>query len=109
MQKRYANNMKPKDPKLQKILDLIAKDQKNLRRLKVKHIYVFGSFSRNESTLKSDVDLLVEFSKPVGFFHFYDVKKHLEGLLKKQVDLVVKDAIRPEFKKQIMKEMIRAA
>ena len=101
--------MKKIGPALQKILDLISRDKKNLARLKVKHIYIFGSFSRNEAKRGSDLDVIVEFSEPVGFFHFYDVKKHLEALLKKQVDLTMNDAIRPEFKKQIAKEMIRAA
>ncbi|MCX6698118.1 MAG: nucleotidyltransferase domain-containing protein, partial [Methanoregula sp.] len=36
----------------------------------VKTIGVFGSVARNEQTGESDIDLLVEFSKPVGFVTF---------------------------------------
>ncbi|NLV16104.1 MAG: hypothetical protein GXY50_02680 [Syntrophomonadaceae bacterium] len=33
-------------------------------------IGVFGSFARGEAKENSDVDILVEFSKAVGLFHF---------------------------------------
>jgi predicted nucleotidyltransferase len=48
---------------------------KNLKRevakeYSVKKIGVFGSVARNEQTSQSDIDLLVEFSKAVGFVTF---------------------------------------
>ena len=38
------------------------------KRFKVKDIGVFGSYVRGEQRKKSDVDVLVEFEEPVGFF-----------------------------------------
>jgi uncharacterized protein len=94
---------------LKDVLTAIRDNQENLKKLKIRHLTVFGSFARGDQKDKSDVDLLIEFTGPVGFFHFYDVKVFLEGLLSRRVDLVVKDAIKPEIYQMIKKDMIRAA
>ena len=77
--------------------------------MKVAQLALFGSFARGTANASSDVDVLVEFSEPVGYFQFFDVKELLEKILGRQVDLVTLDAIRPEFKSQIEKEWILAA
>jgi uncharacterized protein len=53
---------------------------------------VFGSHSRGEARSESDVDILVEFSRPVGF-EIADLAMELEELLGENVDLVSKKAI----------------
>jgi len=40
-------------------------------RFKVKNIGIFGSFARGEQTLKSDIDILVEFDKEGKTFRNY--------------------------------------
>jgi len=47
------------------------------REYSVKTIGVFGSVARNEQTGTSDIDLLVEFSKPVGFVTFMRLENFL--------------------------------
>ncbi len=47
---------------------------------KVKTLAVFGSFARGEQRNDSDVDILVEFSSPVGI-EFIDLGNYLERLL----------------------------
>ncbi|MEK7399472.1 MAG: nucleotidyltransferase family protein [Candidatus Poribacteria bacterium] len=94
---------------LEDIIRIVEINRDMLKKLKVKHLSIFGSFARNEQRIKSDIDLLVEFTEPVGFFHFFDVKMFLEKKLNRKVDLVMVDAIRPEFKNQINKELVRAA
>ncbi len=101
-----------KRPKVRFSADIVALCKQNraeLKRLKIKSLTLFGSFARDEANAKSDVDFIVEFTKPVGFFHFYDVKMSLENILGRQVDLVMPDALRPEFRDQIEQEKIRAA
>ena len=73
------------------------------------YLGVFGSVARNEAGPDSDVDLLVSFDQPIGFFHLARVQKFLEGILRHKVDLVVEDALRKEFRDQVMKEVVRAA
>jgi len=71
----------------------------------VKKIGIFGSYTRGEETSKSDVDILVEFSEPLGW-EFFDLKEFLEEILSKKVDLVTENGIRPQMKEKILNEVI---
>jgi len=71
----------------------------------VKKIGIFGSFVRGEEKKGSDVDVLVEFETPVGFFDFIRLENYLSATLNKKVDLVSKKAIKPAAKKEIIKEV----
>jgi predicted nucleotidyltransferase len=91
------------------ILDTIAAHRDELHSLGIGSLAVFGSLARGEATDSSDIDLLVEFSRPVGLFHFASVRRRLSELLGAPVDLVTLKAIREEMKDQILSEAIRAA
>jgi len=71
----------------------------------VKKIGIFGSYTRGEETSKSDVDILVEFSEPLGW-EFFDLKEFLEEILSKKVDLVTENGIKPQMKEKILNEVI---
>ena len=47
----------------------------------VKSLSLFGSVARNEATSASDVDLLVEFNRPVGYFGLFALQDYLENCL----------------------------
>jgi uncharacterized protein len=70
----------------------------------VHKIGLFGSYVRNEQTEKSDVDILVEFSRPLGL-RFFDLKDYLESLFGKRVDLVSSKALKPYIKDDILREV----
>lgn len=72
----------------------------------VKDIGVFGSMARGEGTASSDVDVLVEFSKPIGFFKFIELEEFLSKLIGRKVDLVTKKALKPAIKEEILQETI---
>ncbi|MBI5574728.1 MAG: nucleotidyltransferase family protein [Elusimicrobia bacterium] len=72
----------------------------------VKEIGIFGSFVRGKSRKKSDVDILVEFKKPIGLFKFMDLEEYLSNLLLKKVDLVSKKALKPYIGEHILREVI---
>jgi len=67
----------------------------------VDKIGYFGSFSRNEQTKKSDIDILVSFKKPVGW-EFFDLQEFLEKELKLKVDLVSEKAIKEQLRAIIL-------
>jgi len=73
----------------------------------VKKIGVFGSYAKGKESKKSDVDILVEFSEPIGW-EFFDLKEFLETVLNKKVDLVTVNAIKPQLKEKILNEIIYA-
>jgi|SRR5436190_9804757 len=63
----------------------------------VKELAIFGSYSRNEAVAdKSDVDILVDFSQPIGLA-FVDLADELESLLQLKVDLVSRGGIKPKY------------
>lgn len=74
----------------------------------VKEIGIFGSFAKGTHTKTSDIDVLVEFSRPVGFFKFIGLENYLSTLTKKKVDLVTKQALKPVIKSDILREVIYA-
>jgi predicted nucleotidyltransferase len=76
------------------------------REYSVKTIGVFGSVARNEKTGTSDIDLLVEFSKPVGFVTFMRLENFLSEQLGKQVDLVTSDSLKPVIRQDVLAEVI---
>lgn len=84
----------------------LADIQKNYH---VKNIGVFGSFVKNKQTQKSDIDIIVEFEKGhKDFFNYMRLKYYLEDLLGRKVDLVIKDAVKPQLKEVIFNEVIYA-
>lgn len=72
----------------------------------VNRIAVFGSTARGEETEKSDVDILVELSKPMGFLKFLELEEFLSKIIGKKVDLVTKKALKEAIKKEILREAI---
>jgi predicted nucleotidyltransferase len=76
------------------------------RKFKVKSIGIFGSYVRGKSNKKSDVDVLVEFSEPIGMFEFLDLEEYLESIFGLNVDLVSKKALKPKIGENILNEVI---
>jgi len=66
---------------------------------------VFGSFARGQQREESDVDVLVQFSRPVGFVSFMKLENHLQELLGRRVDLVTKKALKPYIGRHILAEV----
>ena len=93
----------------QEVLLQILK-QKNIElttKFGVNSLLLFGSVARNEATCASDVDLLVEFNRPVGYFGLFALQDYLEKLLGCPVDLGTPDSLKPYIKERVMGELIR--
>ncbi len=67
---------------------------------------LFGSFVRGEEKKSSDVDILIELNKDLSLLDVIKIKLELEGALKKKVDLVEYDTIRPELREIILSEEV---
>lgn len=68
----------------------------------VTYLAVFGSHARNEATPDSDIDLLVDYAKPLGLFKFARLQRQLSEILKKNVDLVSRKGVSKHLKPYIM-------
>lgn len=73
----------------------------------VKSLSLFGSVARNDARPNSDVDLLVEFDRPVGYFGLFALQDYLEKLLGCSVDLGTPDSLKPYMRERIQGELIR--
>jgi len=102
--KRMLNK---KDIKIKRDLNLIKpKIILVLKRYKVNKAGIFGSYVRGEQKKGSDVDIIIEPPKGIGF-KFVSIALELEEKLNKKVDLLTYKGIHPLIKKKIMQEEIR--
>jgi predicted nucleotidyltransferase len=94
---------------LKTVSALLKRHQADLRQHGVKSLSVFGSLVRGKATPESDIDMLVEFDRPVGLFEFIHLKLYLEDLTGRSVDLVTPDALRPSMRADILNEAVHVA
>ena len=71
----------------------------------VNSIGLFGSIVREDFTDKSDIDIIVEFSKPIGI-EFIDLADYIESKLSKKIDLVSRNGVKAKYFHQIEPEII---
>ncbi len=96
-------------PTRKEILLLLGEQRELLDEYGVSSLSLFGSVARDEASDRSDVDLLVEFSKPIGLLQFVALKRALEGVLQRRVDLATRRSLKPQLRERILKEAVRAA
>lgn len=72
-------------------------------RFHVRRLGYFGSFATGQPRPDSDVDVLVEFSQPLGW-EFFELEELLENALQRRVDLVTADALKAQLRAKILAE-----
>ena len=92
------------------VLQILRAHKPELReRFAVASLSLFGSVARNSARQSSDVDLLVEFTRPVGLFHILRTADHVSGLLGGvEVDLVERAALLPVLRDAILAQAVDA-
>lgn len=94
---------------LKSCMALINQNLDHLRsKFNVKRIAVFGSTARGDNKKNSDIDIIVEFDEPIGFFAFIELENYLSKILGKDVDLTTKKALKSAVKNEILKEAVYA-
>lgn len=82
-------------PTLADVKDILRAEMPYLReRYRVDRLGICGSFVRGDETAESDVDLLVTFSETPDLLEFVNLKRHLEDVLGREVDLGMPDALK---------------
>ena len=99
--------MEDQEPTREEILRLLSERRPELERLGVRSLALFGSAARGQLRQGSDVDLLVEFDRPVGLFEFIDLKNYLENLLGRRVDLGTPHSLKPRLRESVLRETVR--
>lgn len=73
-----------------------------MRKYAIQRASLFGSFADGTAKPDSDIDLLVELSKPIGLLEFIHIKHELEDLFGRKVDLLEFKAVKPSLKNHIL-------
>lgn len=74
------------------------------RRHDVVRLRVFGSVARGEAESTSDLDLIVDFRVPKGFFELARLEDELCVLFGRDVDLVTERGLSPHLREPILSE-----
>ena len=69
-----------------------------------RNVRIFGSFARGEQRKTSDVDLLVTMPKESSLLDLAGLKVDLEEALKRRVDVIPDDSIKPILRDRILSE-----
>ena len=90
----------------EKILGIISEHQSSLQqKYPLKSIALFGSYARGEQQIDSDIDLLVDFTRPVGM-EIVDLAIELEEILRQRVDIITYNAIKNRLYHRIKDELV---
>ena len=85
------------------IMKRIEKNGGKIKSFGVTRLALFGSYAAGTATADSDIDFLVEFEKGRGLFDDYThLQRFLEGLLRKEIDLVKPKLVRRELRPYIL-------
>ncbi len=84
--------------KLKELKPLLRKDYA------VKEIGIFGSYADDSCTEESDIDILVELEKPIGW-KFFTLEMYLEKVFNKKIDLVTKNALKEQIREGILNQV----
>ncbi len=76
------------------------------RQYKAKEIGLFGSFVRQQQSESSDIDILVEFEEEADLLDLMGLTLRLEEELQRKVDVVPRDALRPELRESVLREVV---
>ncbi|MBI5730902.1 MAG: nucleotidyltransferase family protein [Ignavibacteriales bacterium] len=92
--------------KLSEIKSLLELNKQKIKgKYHIKQIGIFGSVARDEATEFSDVDILVEFEKPIGL-DFVLLGDELEEILEVKVDIVTPNALKPKMYDYIKQDLV---
>lgn len=92
---------------LEGILTCLREHQEVLaQRYGVAVVGVFGSYVRGEAKPESDLDLLVDFLRPVSLLELVGAELYLSEVLGVKVDLVPRRSLRPELRETILSQAV---
>jgi len=75
------------------------------QRFFVNSIGLFGSVVRDDFKVSSDVDIIVDFTRPVGI-EFVDLANFIESKLNRKIDLVSRNGVKKKYFKQIESQIV---
>jgi len=90
----------------EQVINILNQNQKALRNDGIGHLFLFGSYARDEAKETSDIDILIELNKPIGLFQLMNLQDRLQQLLDRPVDLGTIDGVKGRLKLRVDMDMI---
>jgi predicted nucleotidyltransferase len=84
--------------KLRELKPILYKDYS------VREIGLFGSFSDNSFNEHSDIDILVEFERPIGW-RYFSLEIYLEKTFGRKIDMGTKNALKEQLRENILRQL----
>jgi len=90
------------------IISAIKTNRQTLKRLGIRNVGLFGSYARDEQSVKSDIDILIDFMPEMeNFDNYMAVYDILEDLFKNEkVEIVTKNGLSPYIGPRILNEVV---
>ena len=86
----------------------LAEHREELAAMGAGSLSLFGSVARDEARPDSDVDILIELSRPMGLFGLAAIHLRLEEILGCRVELVTEDGLKERYRERIAGDLVRA-
>lgn len=104
-----VRNIKMSDsPALEQIMAILRRHWPSLAtEYHVRSMGVFGSYVRHEEKPGSDIDLLISFEEAPSLLKFIELENRLSDLLGGKVDLVMKEALKPNIARRVLPEVVQ--
>jgi predicted nucleotidyltransferase len=71
----------------------------------ISRLGVFGSVARRDDRPESDVDLLVQFKRPVGMFELIGLEQRMADVLGQPVDLGTENSLHPLLRQRVLDDL----
>ena len=90
----------------EQVIPILRQNQEVIRSYGVSRLALFGSVARGKFYPGSDVDLLVEFDRPVGLLGLISLQLQLESMLGCHVDVGTVDCLKSAIRKDVLEECV---
>lgn len=95
-------------PALEQIMAILRRHWPSLAtEYHVRSMGIFGSYVRHEEKPGSDIDLLISFEETPSLLKFIELENRLSDLLGGKVDLVMKEALKPNIARRVLPEVVQ--
>ena len=93
---------------LEKVIGILRKELPYLKNnYQVRRLGIFGSFVKQKQSVNSDIDIIIEFKKPIGL-DFIELAEYIEKLLGRKVDILTTEGIRSIRIRNVAKDIKRS-
>ena len=92
---------------LDRTIKVLRARQGDAREIGVEFVGVVGSLARNEARSDSDADVIVRYLGDLSLFELLHFEDQLKAVLGRPVDLVFSEAMRPERRAYIERDLVR--